>query len=226
MKPKFVLYDIDGTLISMKSGFMPGLINELLSRLGRTETFISDVSFAGRTDRDIFSKLIALNQLDSSSFDELKQVYLDVLNEMLAPEHLDTHSGAADSIEFTGRTGHTAGLLTGNFEQAAYTKLNRAGLDHYFSTGAFGGEHHERNKLPEVAFEKGRELIGSSLEPSDMIIIGDTPNDIKCAQHFGCVSVAVSTGSYTQPELAKYKPDYLIDSLAYPENWLAGILNS
>lgn len=226
MRPKFILYDIDGTLVSIKSGFMPGLIDELLRRLGRDEAIITDTSFAGRTDRDIFSRLLESNGLDTSAFDSLKKVYLQVLDEMLATDHLITHDGAGKSIEYCTSNGHAAGLLTGNFEEAAFTKLNRAGLDHYFTTGAFGGEHHDRNMLPEVAFEKGREMIGSSLQPSDMIIIGDTPNDIGCAKHFGCVSVAVSTGSYSADQLAEHKPDYLIHTLDQPEEWLSKILSN
>lgn len=35
-------------------------------------------------------------------------------------------------------------LLTGNIQTAAWMKLRRFGIDGYFTPGAFGDDHHER----------------------------------------------------------------------------------
>lgn len=224
MRPAFILFDIDGTLLRIREGFMPKLIDVLLRKLGRETFEVGSTSFAGRTDRDIFTQLLEANQLCTSNFDTLRQVYVDTLEEMLAPSDLDTLPGAAEAAAWCLEQGLPAGLLTGNFREAAFTKLSRAGLDSYFETGAFGGNHFDRNELPEIAWEIGRSVVGNDLLPQNMVIIGDTPRDIGCAQHFGCKSVAVTTGPFSREELSRFGPDLVLDSLEAPQQWLTALL--
>jgi phosphoglycolate phosphatase-like HAD superfamily hydrolase len=45
-------------------------------------------------------------------------------------------------------------------------------------------------------------------------VIGDTPNDIACARHFGARVVAVATGRmHSQADLLAYEPDALLPDL-------------
>lgn len=218
--PKFVLFDIDGTLVNVQKGFMPVLIEQLLQRAGREEAVINGRSFAGRTDRDIFTQLLQDNELSTDHYDYFSQLYIDLLDEMLTPEQIDLLEGTRESIEFCIDQGHHVGLLTGNFRKSAFIKLNRVGLDHYFADGAFGGNEANRNLLPAMAYETGRRK-NPALKPSDMIIIGDTPRDISCAKFFGCVSVGVSTGSYSRAQLEEHTPDLVVESLSDPETWVS-----
>ncbi len=49
---------------------------------------------------------------------------------------------------------------------------------------------------------------------ASVVKVGDTEVDVLEGQHTGCgLVVAVTTGAYTREQLAKYKPDYIIDSL-------------
>ncbi|MCH8567221.1 MAG: HAD hydrolase-like protein [Balneolales bacterium] len=220
MSKKLVLFDIDGTLIRMKKHFMPGLMLHLLTELGGELSQDSEMKFAGRTDRDIFSEIIDLYRLNNVSFDLAKEKYLSALAQMLTPEDVITLDGARLTIEKTIDAGHEVALLTGNFEEAAFIKIDRAGLGDFFSYGAFGCNHKERKDLPSIAFELGKKRLGDQLQPEDLIIIGDTPNDIFCAQYFGAKSVAVATGPYTKADLIKHKPDILLSDLSKPEEWV------
>lgn len=226
MRPAFILFDIDGTLLRIREGFMPKLIDVLLRKLGRDTVEVGSTSFAGRTDRDIFTQLLEANQLCTSNFDALRQVYVETLEEMLSPADIDTLPGAAEAAAWCRQHGLPSGLLTGNFREAAFTKLSRAGLDSFFETGAFGGNHFDRNELPGVAWEIGRSMIGEQLLPENMVIIGDTPRDIGCAKYFGCKSVAVTTGPFGRQELSSYAPDLILDSLEAPHEWLPALLEN
>lgn len=224
MRPAFILFDIDGTLLRIRQGFMPRLIDVLLRKLGRDSFEVGPTSYAGRTDRDIFTQLLEANNICTSNFDTLRQTYVQTLDEMLAPDDLETLPGAAEAAAWCRENSSATGLLTGNFREAAFTKLSRAGLNRYFETGAFGGDHFDRNELPEVAWHIGRQLVGDNLRPEDMVIIGDTPRDIACAQHFGCKSVAVTTGPFGREALRPHNPDLILDSLESPQDWLGRLL--
>jgi phosphoglycolate phosphatase-like HAD superfamily hydrolase len=53
------------------------------------------------------------------------------------------------------------------------------------------------------------------LAPEQFIVIGDTPNDIDCARHFGARAVAVGTGRfYPNDELLLHKPDQFLPDLS------------
>ena len=56
------------------------------------------------------------------------------------------------------------------------------------------------------------------LHPSQFIVIGDTPDDIACARHFGARSVAVATGHlYGVDELLACQPDAVLPDLSNTE---------
>ena len=90
---------------------------------------------------------------------------------------------------------YQSALVTGNIEPMANLKMELVGLDQFFTLpGAFGEESHNRRDLPARAAERIRKHLRLDLAPEQFIVIGDTPNDIDCARHFGARAVAVGTG--------------------------------
>ena len=111
---------------------------------------------------------------------------------------------------------YQSALVTGNIKPMAYLKMELVGLDHFFTLpGAFGDESHNRRDLPARAAERIRKHLQMDLAPEQFIVIGDTPNDIDCARHFGARAVAVGTGRfYSTEELLQYKPDKFLPDLS------------
>jgi phosphoglycolate phosphatase len=111
---------------------------------------------------------------------------------------------------------YQSALVTGNIEPAAWLKMEIAGLSEFFTLpGAFGDESHDRRDLPALAAERIRKHLKINLTPKQFIVIGDTPNDIECAKHFGARALAVDTSRfYTTNELLACKPDALLPDLS------------
>ena len=79
-------------------------------------------------------------------------------------------------------------------------------------------ESYNRNDLPALAAERIRKQLQLDLAPEQFIIIGDTPNDIACARHFGARSLAVGTGRfYSEEVLRKCEPDAWLADLSDTE---------
>jgi phosphoglycolate phosphatase-like HAD superfamily hydrolase len=97
--------------------------------------------------------------------------------------------------------------------------MELVGLEQFFKLpGAFGEESHERRDLPERAAERINQHLQLSLKPEQFIVIGDTPNDIDCARHFGARVVAVGTGRfYSTEEIMACNPDAWLDDLSDPD---------
>jgi phosphoglycolate phosphatase-like HAD superfamily hydrolase len=94
--------------------------------------------------------------------------------------------------------------------------MRLVGLSHLFTLpGAFGDESHDRRDLPALAAARINAHLNLDLQPAQFIVIGDTPNDIACAKHFGARSVAVATGRmYSADDLAACEPDALLPDLS------------
>ncbi|HEY1403994.1 MAG TPA: HAD hydrolase-like protein, partial [Pyrinomonadaceae bacterium] len=84
--------------------------------------------------------------------------------------------------------------------------------------GAFGDDSHDRRDLPAIAAGRIDARLKLSLRPAQFIVIGDTPNDIACAKHFGARSVAVCTGRFdNHASLAAHNPDAILADLSDTE---------
>ena len=103
----------------------------------------------------------------------------------------------------------------------AKLKMELVGLDQFFTLpGAFGDESHNRRDLPATAAERIRKHLQLDLAPEQFIVIGDTPNDIDCARHFGARAVAVGTGRVTlREEIVACKPDALAARISRMSGW-------
>jgi len=110
---------------------------------------------------------------------------------------------------------YASALLTGNIEPAAHLKVEITGLAQFFPLpGAFGNESFDRRDLPAIAAQRISEHLGAQLQPEQFIVIGDTPNDIACARHFGARVLAVATGRvHSAEDLAACEPDALLPDL-------------
>jgi len=111
---------------------------------------------------------------------------------------------------------YESALVTGNIKPMAELKMELVGLSQFFTLpGAFGDESHNRRDLPARAAERIRKHLQMDLAPEQFIVIGDTPNDIDCAQHFGARSVAVGTGRfYSREEILACEPDAVLNDLS------------
>jgi phosphoglycolate phosphatase-like HAD superfamily hydrolase len=90
-----------------------------------------------------------------------------------------------------------------------------AGLAKFFTLpGAFGDESFDRRDLPEKAVERINRHLDLRLGPRQFIVIGDTPNDIACARHYGARVLAVGTGRiHPLEELLAGEPDAFLADL-------------
>ena len=109
------------------------------------------------------------------------------------------------------------GLLTGNYGPAAELKLDAAGIPSaWFRVTAFGDEADSRPALVPVALERYRELDGVALDPSRIVVIGDTPRDVECARANGCLAFAVATGYHSVDDLSDAGAHRAVDDLSDP----------
>jgi len=201
-----ILFDIDGTLV-LTGGAGMRAMNRACEDLVRGPDALAGVTFAGRTDWSILDDILRKHghTLDELLLDDLRRRYVTHLaQEIQFPGRgvKDVMPGIRELLDaLRARDTAHVGLLTGNFVEGARIKLEYFDLWKYFPWGAFGGDAANRNDLVPIAVARAREHGIDGISPANVIVVGDTPNDIECALVAGATPVAVATGSYTSDQL-------------------------
>ncbi len=216
---KILLWDVDGTLIRSGNAGHRAMNAAALAVFGLQDAF-TNFDFGGRTDPWVLDLLCQKHALDASPahLTRFYEVYVDALRRELHNPRALICAGIREVLaSFHTTPGIAQGLLTGNIVAGARVKLEHFGLWDYFAFGAFADDSGERNRLGPIALDRARlHLDRSTLSPSDLLVIGDTPHDIVCARACGAHAVATATGGFTYDELAAHKPDLLVRDFTDP----------
>ena len=224
---RILLWDIDGTLIhSVRTGGYKEYTIPVLEEIFGTSGRLAEMRVSGMTDLQIVYE--ALNDAGITREQILDRA--DVLVSRLTEEarrvtgngvkFFEVLPGVRETLQaLADHPRYESALVTGNIKPMAELKMELVGLDHFFTLpGAFGDESHNRRDLPARAAERIRDHLQMDLAPEQFIVIGDTPNDIDCARHFGARSVAVGTGRfYSTEEILTHKPDKFLRDLSDPD---------
>jgi phosphoglycolate phosphatase-like HAD superfamily hydrolase len=105
------------------------------------------------------------------------------------------------------------GLVSGALEAAAHIKLARADLNRFFSFGGYGSDSSDRGELTREAMVRCGRIHGHLVDPSTVLVVGDTPRDIEAAHAAKAVAVGVATGKYTRDDLFAAGGDFVLETL-------------
>ncbi len=217
MVNRFVLFDIDGTLIDPGGAGRRSMSKAFYQMFSIRDAF-AGITMAGKTDIQIIREGLGIHGLPSRDgivesilSQYLKNLEIEINN---ARRHIMT-----GVLELLGALktadGYWLGLLTGNIERGARIKLGAFNLNRYFPVGAFGDDSEDRNSLLPIAVERLRKTRSIHVNYSDCIVIGDTPKDVQCSKPLGATSIVVSTGPYSYESLLGTGADYVLRDLSY-----------
>jgi phosphoglycolate phosphatase len=219
---RILLWDIDGTLIrSVRAGAFKDYTVPMLEAVFGTAGRLPQMKVSGMTDLQIVGEALRdegfSNEQIFARIDHLREAYMTAMREATGngEQFFEVLPGVRETLRaLNDHPRYQSALVTGNIEPAAYFKMELTGLSDFFPLpGAFGDESHDRRDLPALAAARIRKHLQLELAPEQFIVIGDTPNDIECAQHFGARSLAVGTGRfYSDEALLACNPDaFLVD---------------
>jgi phosphoglycolate phosphatase-like HAD superfamily hydrolase len=217
---KLILFDIDGTLLDTGGAGARSWTWAFEHAFDRPGVDIGKYSSAGMTDPVVARKTFTEAMGHAPSGEELARLmaaYLSVLPDYVAAsEGYRVLPGVEELLPWLHEAGILLGVTTGALEAGAHAKLGRARLNHFFLIGGYGSDSEDRVELTQAAIRRGERLLGHSLDPHQIAVVGDTPLDISAAQGAGVVSVGVATGKYDIDEMRAADPDHALTSLAEP----------
>ncbi len=221
---RILLWDIDGTLMrSARTGAYKEYTIPVLEEIFGTSGRLAEMHVSGMTDLQIIFEALA----EAGVSQEQIVAEVDRLSHRLTEEarrltgngvqFFQLLPGVRETLQaLDDHPRYRSALLTGNIKPMAQLKMELMGLDHFFTLpGAFGEESHLRRDLPALAADRIRKHLAVDLAAEHFIVIGDTPNDIDCARHFGARAVSVGTGRfYSVEEILACEPDAILPDLS------------
>jgi len=214
--PGLVLFDIDGTLLRRAGPHHRQALVEAVRRASGLTTSTDGIPVAGMLDRDIASSMLraagasqtAIRRAMPAIVKEAQRIYASTCPDL----RRSVCPGARLLLYKLARRGVPAGLVTGNLTRIGWTKMERAGLRHYFRFGAFAELARDRAGLVRIAVAHARRA-GWIDRNSPVALIGDHPNDVRAARANGVRAIAVGTGVIGEEELARVDPDVFVPDL-------------
>lgn len=220
---RVLLWDLDGTLVRGKRlGSYKDYTAPMLESIFGTSGSLHQMVVSGMTDLQIVEEALRpagiTREHITARKDELIRSYIEQMKLAVGngAHVIETMPGARAALQAVhDHPRYQSALLTGNIEPAAHLKVQAAGLAEFFTLpGAFGHESFDRRDLPALAAQRINEHLKANLAPEQFIVIGDTPNDVACARHFGARVVVVATGRiHSEDELRACGPDALLPNL-------------
>lgn len=222
---KYLFWDIDGTLLLTQRAGIDALKESIRIRFGK-ENYEFSHSLAGRTDSFIIKNVLTDIKGNYTSADAAG---LLITYNNLLPNFLTSHPGSlmpnvSKTLEFlSNKKDYISALLTGNCGKAAYEKVCHYGVEKYFDyrLSTFGDISEDRSVLAQAALQKIY-VQNPEIDSNDIIVIGDTPHDVSCANAIGARCLIIQAGSsYAKAQLNACNPWKIISSLpGNPQDFL------
>jgi len=213
---RLVLFDIDGTLIRTGGAGM-----RAFAQVFATEFQVPDgaegLRFAGRTDGSLVREFFTRHAIPPSeeNFQRFFDRYVFWLDHLMQTSRSEVCAGVEDFLRGLRAVERPPliGLLTGNIRLGAEIKLRHLRLWDEFVTGGFADDHEDRNEIARIARQRGCQMLNEDLRDDQVLVIGDTALDIRCARYIGARVLAVATGGATLDELQAHQPDWAVNDL-------------
>ncbi len=211
------LFDIDGTILSVKKGIARKIFQKTLSEL--FDICIEEhhmPGFNGMTDLSIVGEIASNAGIPNiTNYEMVWNNLFPKFQKELSAETVKLLPGITELItNLNSRDDCALGLVTGNFRDNAFLKLDIHSLGTYFNFGAYGCDRANRNELPLIALKRAELKYNKTFSPDQTLVIGDTSKDVICAKASGMKSVAVATGGANMNDIISLAPDLVLDSFS------------
>ncbi len=216
-----LLWDIDGTLLSTARAGVFALEEAAREVCGR-EADLTGMNTAGLTDGEIAAAVIRNcgQELTGASVARFLRAYERHLPDRLGWRRGQVLPGVKAILEhLRDRPEVISLLLTGNTPAGARAKLTHYGLAEHFDGGVFCTDWEDRISIARRAVGLVAERTGAVLPPESLVVIGDTPHDVRCGLEIGARTLAVASGAYSADQLREAGAWLVLDELPEPEQF-------
>jgi phosphoglycolate phosphatase len=209
---KLVAFDWNGTILADTSAVVAA-DNAVLKYFGLPKTNLKKVQATYIIPvRDFWLNM----GLDTKLFDANSEKIVSLFMETYEPfEQVSrTRSGVRETLIWLTKHNLDTVIISNHVLEHIQIQLKRLKLADYFNqvlARPRGDNSHMHSKSKELKLKDYIKATG--LKPKEVVVLGDTEEEIEISKNFGCYSIALTGGNVSTIRLKKEKPDYLIHNL-------------
>jgi phosphoglycolate phosphatase len=182
MKPQFIIFDLDGTLIDSSAWLLRAVNQVVAPYVARPWTLEDLLATAGGPEHAVFSRVVPAEVVPA-----VLTRYQEALRE---PGSLRIQPGIADLLSALDSRGVSYGLFSGAGRTLGELRLSLVGWDTKFPVRVWGNE--TAPKPAPDGLHRCLERAGVGRE--QVTFVGDTEKDSLCAQAAGMRFIGVAWG--------------------------------
>src|SRR5579872_92966 len=205
------LFDIDGTLLNSRDAVHYHAFHRAVSEVFALELRLDGIPVHGNTDVGILRAYFEAAGVAEQAWRPRLPEVLEFMSAEVERNAQDLKPevcpAVLELIKHLKADQKLLGVASGNLERVGWAKLRACGLRDYFSFGAFSGELEKRDDVIAFGVRQARESLGRD---AVVVVMGDTPADIRSAHANRVAVIAVATGIYSVEELLKLEPEMCI----------------
>lgn len=219
LKPGFVLFDLDGTLIDS----VPDLaycVDEMMKQLDmpvRGEEAVRN--WVGNGVERLTERAL-INAVDGEPDPELMAkaypIFLDLYKDNTSQRSC-VYEGVVEGIEWVKAQGYRVACVTNKAEAFTIPLLKDKGLYDYFEVIVSGDTCAEKKPHPMPLLYAAEQL---GVEPENALMVGDSKSDVKAARAAGFHIFCMTYGYNHGEDIRNYEPDVVMDSFMEFPNYL------
>jgi len=206
---KGIIFDVDGTLTSTNELIFASFNYITKKYLGKTFSGEEIVKWFGPTEDVILKEFCGENYEKARG--EYYKFYAD--NHYMA----DIYPGMKEILDGLKSQGVLLSVFTGKGREATAITLKKLGIYDHFDLIITGDEVIEHKPSPEgirIFLDKFK------LDKDDVIMIGDSPSDIKAAHAAGVKVASVLWDSLARHHVLNMNSDYVFNTVAELKEFL------
>jgi pyrophosphatase PpaX len=199
-----VLFDLDGTLVDTVP-FILEAVREAFDGYGVCPTDAEWIAGIGTPLRTQLASFARRTEDVEALFQRYRSYWLAHHDERTRP-----FPGAVETVAALAVAGHPIGVVTAKIEQGAHRTLRHAGLLPHVGAvvGADSCAHAKPHPEPVLLA-----LARLGREPSEAILVGDSPHDVAAAKAAGARAAAALWGACGRDVLAAAGADWFLSDV-------------
>jgi len=228
-KTRILLFDIDGTLLYGGGVGREAINQSFQSLFGVAEAF-EGISAVGKVDPGLLqecAKKALGRDLNQTEYLNLVSTYIENFEKYISTKNtIQLLPGVEQLLEALSRVENVmVGNQTGNFHATAQLKLIGGGIDQFFQFGGYGCDADDRAVICGLAVERAKSLLGDNSKEAELVLIGDSPNDMLAGKAIGARTLGVMTGGVSPKLLREHGADLIQEDLSDLESTIDWLIN-
>ena len=205
-----VAFDFDGTLVDVSEPYSMAF-NETLKNFALPLADPFELYRGGAVDlKAQFAEVFSRVDADKNLLPRCLKMYREIYKQIHL-KHLKRLGKALDTVRELHSRGFKLALIGGRPLSEVEPELKFLGIRDCLDFVLTSETVNRPKPAPDIV-QRAAELW--NIPPKQILVVGDSPDDIAAAKSAGAFSAGICSGYFPKEALANAKPDFLLDSVS------------